>query len=157
MKLSEIKPLLRSAKDLQFVLPDGTNVPRHFHITEVGHVEKTFIDCGGTLRKERAINFQLFWSTDYQHRLEAEKLLSIIELSEEALSLEDLEIEVEYQMDTIGKYGLSFNGTSFLLVPKHTDCLAKDKCEIPQEKPRIRLSELKSLQGEVCSPTPGCC
>ena len=31
---------------------------------------------------------------------------------------EDLDNEVGYQQDTIGKFGLTFDGTIFVLVPK---------------------------------------
>ena len=34
--------------------------------------------------------------------------------------MEDLEIEVEYQVNTIGKYELDFNGTNFILTAKQT-------------------------------------
>ena len=60
-----------------------------------------------------------------------EKLLNIIELSEKVLKIADLEIELEYQADTIGKFGLDFDGQHFLLTDKQTNCLAKDKYGIP--------------------------
>ena len=44
---------------------------------------KKFIDCGGVIRDEKVINFQLWYSVDEDHRLEAEKLRKIIALSEE--------------------------------------------------------------------------
>ncbi|TRX59128.1 hypothetical protein FNH22_11430 [Fulvivirga sp. M361] len=157
MKLSEIKQALSQVNSIQFLLPDGEPVPAHFHITEVGRIDKHFIDCGGTIRKEAVIDFQLFTATDYDHRLSAQKLNSIIELSEAQLDLEDLEIEVEHQADTIGKYGLTFDGQYFQLTAKQTDCLAKDKCGIPQEKPRIRLSTLGVQQDISCEPGSGCC
>ncbi|MGK0335318.1 MAG: hypothetical protein ACI974_002146, partial [Paraglaciecola sp.] len=53
MLLSEIKTFLASTETLLINLPDGTPVPAHFHVTEVGEVSKTFVDCGGTLRRER--------------------------------------------------------------------------------------------------------
>ncbi|CAM4098801.1 hypothetical protein GILI108418_04590 [Gillisia limnaea] len=59
MKLSEIKDILRQADLLQFVLPDGNLVPRHFHVTEIGKVTKHYIDCGGTERLEEVINSTL--------------------------------------------------------------------------------------------------
>jgi len=31
-----------------FKLPEGTYLPAHFHMTEVGLVTKHFVDCGGT-------------------------------------------------------------------------------------------------------------
>lgn len=157
MTLSEIKKHLTELKSIEFKLPNGTLVPRHFHVTEVGKVSKSFIDCGGTLRQESKVNFQLWEADDYDHRLHPEKLLNIINLSEEKLQLRDVEIEVEYQSDTIGKYNLDFNNGSFLLVSTKTDCLAKDNCGIPVSKPKLKLSELQNQQASCCSPESGCC
>lgn len=124
-------------------------------MTEVGKITKNFIDCGGTVRKEEVVNFQLWNENDYDHRLHPEKLLNIIELSERVLDIEDLEIEVEYQADTIGKFGLDFDGKNFLLTTKQTDCLAKDKCGIPTEKPKPQSSEMQAEN--TCTPGSGCC
>ncbi len=155
MKLSEIKNHLNRLEEIAFKLPDGTFVPEHFHVTEVGQVTKHFIDCGGMVRKEEVVNFQLWNADDYNHRLHPEKLSSIIELSERILNIGNHEIEVEYQADTIGKFGLDFDGQSFILTSKQTDCLAKDQCGIPEKKPRVKLSELNS--SSTCAPGSGCC
>ena len=157
MILSEIKKHLRELDQIEFKLPNGKLVPAHFHVTEVGKISKTFIDCGGTLRQESVINFQLWEANDYDHRLHPEKLLNIIELSEAKLGLRDLEIEVEYQTNTIGKYHLDYDNGSFLLVSTKTDCLAKDNCGIPTTKPKLKLSELQSTNNACCSPESGCC
>ncbi len=149
MKLSEFKEIIKTKLTIAFELPDGKLVPSHFHVTEVGEITKKFIDCGGTVRNEKVVNFQLWEADDYNHRLHPEKLYSIIELSEKVLNLEDHEIEVEYQGVTIGKFGLEHNGGNFLLTTKMTDCLAKDKCDIPEET--------TSNEGECCSPSSGCC
>lgn len=155
MKLSEVKNKLNELNEISFQLPDGTMVPNHFHVTEVGKETKHFIDCGGTVRNEEVVNFQLWNANDYDHRLHPEKLLNIIELSEEVLGIEDLEIEVEYQAETIGKFGLDFKGNSFVLTGKQTDCLAKDQCGIPEEKPRIKMLDLNNQNS--CTPGGGCC
>lgn len=155
MKLSEVKKQLNQLEQITFMLPNGELVPNHFHVTEVGKVSKHFIDCGGTVRTEEVANFQLWNANDYDHSLHPEKLLNILELSEKVLGIEDLEIEVEYQGDTIGKYGLDFDGTNFLLITTQTDCLAKDKCGIPQEKPKVKLSQLQT--STTCQPNSGCC
>ncbi len=118
MKLSEIKSLLSTMKTVEFVLENGDRVPAHFHITEVGLINKHFIDCGGTVRMESNINFQLWNANDLDHRLDPSKLLSIIKLSESKLNLGDFEIEVEYQLSTIGKFGLTHNGSHFVLTNK---------------------------------------
>ncbi|WNW01419.1 DUF6428 family protein [Tenacibaculum sp. HL-MS23] len=155
MKLSEIKKHLASLKTIAFQLPNGDLVPNHFHVTEVGRVTKNFIDCGGTVRNEEVANFQLWEEDDYDHRLHPEKLTNIIELSEKVLNIADLDIEVEYQGATIGKYGLDFNGTNFVLTATKTDCLAKDNCGIPQEKPKMKLAQIQTQN--ACSPESGCC
>lgn len=155
MRLSEIKNKLNQLEKIAFQLPNGELVPSHFHVTEIGKITKHFIDCGGTVRNEEVVNFQLWNANDYDHRLHPEKLLNIIELSEKTLNIGDLEIEVEYQDDTIGKFGLDFDGKNFLLTNKQTDCLAKDKCGIPEEKPKLKLSELNNES--VCTPGGGCC
>nr|WP_299338709.1 DUF6428 family protein [Allomuricauda sp.] len=157
MKLSKIKEKLSNLDRISFKLPNGEIVPSHFHVTEVGKINKSFIDCGGTVRNEEVVSFQLWEANDYDHRLHPEKLVRIIELSESVLKLPDAEIEVEYQGDTIGKYGLDFDGVHFLLTQKVTDCLAKDKCGIPQEKPRIRLTQLAMAKNNGCEPGSGCC
>ena len=156
MKLSEIKTHLKNLKTIAFQLPNGELVPSHFHVTEVGKVVKDFIDCGGKVRREEVINFQLWEENDYDHRLHPEKLLHIIELSDKIFKFDDVEIEVEYQgAATIGKYNLDFDGQHFLLTSKVTACLAKEACGIPTEKPRIRISELGKVNS--CAPGSGCC
>jgi hypothetical protein len=156
MKLSEIKTFLKNQSELSFQLPNGELVPENFHVTEVGKVTRHFIDCGGKERKEEGVNFQLWATVDYNHRLHPEKLLQIITLSERVLDLQDGQIEVEYQGDnTIGKFGLAFEGNSFLLTSKQTDCLAKDKCDIPEKKPRLKMANLPAAG--ACTPGGGCC
>jgi len=157
MKLSEIKTHLHNAESVNFQLPNGTLVPEHFHVTEVGMITKDFIDCGGTVRHEKVANFQLWDANDYEHRLKANKLLNIIALSEKVLGIEDLEIEVEYQAETIGKYDLGFKDGTFLLVPKQTACLAMDKCGVPPQKQKLVMRELASSDSSCCTPGGGCC
>lgn len=157
MKLSQIKALLPTLDNVVFKLENGTFVPEHFHVTEVGMVTKNFIDCGGTIRNEKTVNFQLWNANDFEHRLKPTKLLNIIELSEKQLGIEDVEIEVEYQSDTIGKYALAFDGINFILQSKTTACLAQDQCGIPQEKQKVKLSELQTTNASCCSPNSGCC
>jgi hypothetical protein len=155
MKLSEIKEILPTLENVPFQLENGTFVPEHFHVTEVGIITKNFIDCGGVTRNEKVVNFQLWNANDFEHRLKPNKLLHIIKLSEDKLGIEDSEIEVEYQSDTIGKYDLEFNGKAFILKNKTTACLAHDQCGVPVEKQKFKLSEISSEP--CCSPDGNCC
>ena len=127
MKISEFKNHLSTISEVIFSLPDGSNVSSHYHITEVGFITKTYIDCGGTVREEKVANFQLWTAEDFDHRIQSEKILEIISKAEEEINLEDLEIEVEYQNETIGKYNLEFYDNKFHLSVTQTDCLAKEK------------------------------
>jgi hypothetical protein len=151
MKLSEVKKHLSTVETVTFELENGGLLPEHFHVTEVGVVSKNFIDCGGTVRNEKVANFQLWDANDFDHRLKPQKLLDIIALSEKVLGMEDLEIEVEYQSETIGKYELGFKGENFVLLSKQTNCLAQDKCGIPAEQ----FKENSNVT--VCTPGGGCC
>lgn len=155
MKLSEVKRALLEMNEVVFRLEDGTSVAAHFHVTEVGSVKRHFIDCGGTVRHEEAVNFQLWTAEDHDHRLAAEKLLKIIGMSEEKLGLKDVDVEVEYQGNTIGRYGLALQGNEFILTNRQTDCLAKDLCGIPQFKQKLNMAN--ATQEPCCAPGGGCC
>ncbi len=152
MNISEMKQSLAGLEAVNFRLPTGEYLPAHFHVTEVGLVTKHFIDCGGVERKETVANFQLWEAGDYDHRLAPQKFLHILNLSEKILGSEELGIEVEYQQDTIGKFGLLFDGKDFVLTPKQTACLAQDACGIPNA-----AFALPQLQVAGCTPGGGCC
>ncbi|CAD0006306.1 DUF6428 family protein [Flavobacterium salmonis] len=157
MKLSEIKQILNTVETVNFQLPNGSYVPEYFHVTEVGLITKNFIDCGGTVRKETVVNFQLWDANDFEHRLKPQKLIHIIELSEKVLGIEDFEIEVEYQDHTIGKYDLDFNGKDFQLLNKQTACLAQENCGTPKEKSKLNLTQLHTDNTNSCTPGGSCC
>lgn len=154
MNLQEFKNALNGLQSVEFILPKGNFVPAHFHVTEVGEITRHFIDCGGTERMEKKINFQLWVNVDKEHRLNADKLLKILAMSEQKLKFDNLEIEVEFQDDTIGKYGLEFDDNHFILTNLSTNCLAQDQCGIPKSKPKIRMG---SLGLSSCDPKSGCC
>ena len=156
MRLSEVKKSLENVQEVRFVLPNGTFVPVHFHVTEVGVITKNFIDCGSTVREEKVVNFQLWEANDFDHRLAPQKLKNIIELSEKVLNLQDAEVEVEYQQETIGKFNLGFDGVNFLLEATQTNCLAQDKCGIHAEKLKVNLADINK-PATTCTPGGGCC
>ncbi len=156
MKLQEVKSQLETATGVNFRLPNGEYVESHFHVTEVGEISKHFIDCGGTERIEKKVSFQLWSADDYDHRIHPEKLLKIINLSQDKLGIGNHEVEVEYQgTDSIQKYGLEFDGKDFVLSSKQTACLATDACGIP-EKVKLDLTNL-AAPANTCTPGGGCC
>jgi hypothetical protein len=136
MNLGSLKTSLRQhpAKNIRLILPDGDPIPADFHVTEVGHVVKAFIDCGGTLRRRETCLLQAWVSgNDPDHRLTAEKLARILGLSSKVVPSEDLEVEVEYEPCAVAQYKVESAGSAgdelhFQLAHKHTDCLAREGC-----------------------------
>ncbi len=154
MTLKELKHLLAAhpAKAVKLHLADGSEVPVHFHITEVGQVHKRFIDCGGKLRDEKHCRLQAWVASDVDHRIDATKLSRILDAARLAVPDDSLEVEVEYEAALISQYpvlsGSGRNGSIVLeLGTKHTDCLAKDVCGVP---------ETENVESGCCSGS-GCC
>lgn len=120
---------------MHWMLPDKSFVPAHYHITEVGRVQKDFIDCGGTVRSTKACVLQVWVANDVDHRLETTKLASIMKIATPLLHSEELPVEVEYEQGVISQYPIGGievtpSGLLFYLGTKHTACLAPEKCKV---------------------------
>ena len=147
MIVEQMNRMLRenNGSSLHFMLPTGEFVPPHFHVTEVGRVEKAFIDCGGTRRESASCVLQLWTAQDVDHRILAKKLSTIMTMAKPLLGSDDLPVEVEYGPEVAAHYWLSDiestpNGLLFVLAAKQTD-----SCFAPG-----------SLRSERCGPA-GCC
>ena len=120
---------------MHWMLPDKSFVPVHYHITEVGRVQKDFIDCGGTVRSIKTCVLQVWVANDVDHRLETTKLASIMEVAAPLLGSDNLPVEVEYEEGVISQYPIGGmevtpSGLLFSLGTKHTACLAPEKCTV---------------------------
>lgn len=135
MKTSEFKYQLEShpQAELRFILPDDDLIPAHAHITEIGRVDKTFIDCGSTVRKISSCNLQAWVADDVEHRLAPGKLAAVLATAAPLFGDDDLEVELEYEDCNLSQFPVLRSTTEagvliFHLGAKHTDCLAKDVC-----------------------------
>jgi hypothetical protein len=151
MNTNELKRLLEQNPDkkIHFILPDSGLIPVHFHITEVGHVRKDFIDCGGTQRSTSTCVLQAWVADDEDHSLTAGKLASILKLAGKILPSEDLAVEIEFEAPLISQFPvesaeMTAEAVVFHLTTKHTDCLAKEKCGVESVS-------------SCCSAESGCC
>src|SRR5438105_11417294 len=99
MTVGELRSFLAQALDngLHLMLPDGDFVPAHFHVTEIGRVQKDFIDCGGTTRSAVSCLLQVWVAEDAAHRLTTSKLAAILRLAAPLLGSDQLPVEVEYE------------------------------------------------------------
>jgi hypothetical protein len=146
MNVNELVPLLELNRDsaLSIVLPTGEFIPAHFHVTEIGRIEKNFIDCGGTRRESVSCMLQAWTADDLDHRLTAGKLATIFKMAQPILKSTELPVEIEYGPDVASQYSLTGadvidTAIHLRLAGKRTDCLAKEKRGVK----------------ECCAP--GCC
>ena len=138
MKVAELKASLSQhpERPIRFVLPTGSKIPPHAHVTEVARNEKQFVDCGGTFRTDTTCRVQAWTADDTDHRLTAGKLLTIFEKGARILKSDDLDVEIECEAPFISHFPVSSihpEGEALLihLATKHTACLAEDKCMSP--------------------------
>jgi hypothetical protein len=135
MTIRDLHLILERAGDrlIEVRLPSGDRIPPHFHVTEVGRVDRNFIDCGGTVRHAASCMLQTWTADDYGHRLKSAKLARIIRTAEPLLKSWDLPAELEYGADVASQYAitdfdLSDDAIVLTLAGKKADCLAPDRC-----------------------------
>lgn len=142
MNLTALKDILSKNPTalVRFRLPDGSLSALHMHITEVGLVVKSFIDCGGTKRSTSYCLLQSWVADDIEHRLSAGKLHSIIEKAATLLGETDLAVELEHQLEYATQFVLvsaeiESHELVVVLAGKHTACLAPEICcpTLPEE------------------------
>ncbi len=159
MNLSELKSLLADHPDRHFRirLPDGGAVPVSFHVTEVGRVQKTFLDCGGKLRESATCQLQVWVGPDYDHRIETGKMAAILNKAKDYLTDGTIPVEVEYEDQVISQYTIegheiTADAVILKLAHKHTECLAPELCGLPAIE---RLPAIGGIPSR-CGPA-GCC
>ena len=141
---------------LRFIRSDGAPIPSHAHITEVGHVTRRFIDCGGLMHEPVHTCLLQTWMSDSDpdHRLTGETFGKILSLGKQVLPQADLEVEIEYEADgmvtqapVIGAAGAGPE-LHIQLGSKHTHCLARERRETE-----------RTVAGEICRPREqaACC
>lgn len=108
MELIQLLDILKNHPDrsMRIVLPTGTSIPAHFHVTEVGHIQKRFVDCGGTLRSSASCLLQIWVANDLDHRLDSTKLSKIIEKGLGLFDNQHISVEIEYEQGVLSQYPL---------------------------------------------------
>lgn len=163
MKLVELKRHLSQfpSANMRFLLPDGSFVPAHAHVTEVARIDKQFVDCGGTLRNDSVCRLQTWVADDFHHRLTAGKLLKILDQAKSFLVSDDLEVDIEHEAGLISQFPLeaieaSQNEIILRLTERHTACLAPDKCK-PVSPTQPVYANPMDFNFRKEHPSVGCC
>lgn len=135
MTVSALRAVLSAAPSLPIsvVWPDGEPIEAHFHVTEIGRVQRDFVDCGGTVRRVVTCLLQTWVGDDVDHRITGDQLLRAFAHAVPILGGEDLPVELEYEACNVVQLKIvSAKVESDTLVirlgKKHTDCLAKELC-----------------------------
>jgi hypothetical protein len=138
MKLSELRATLEKYPNTfpRFLLPSGEQVPPHAHVTEVGHVVKNFIDCGGVIGKSETVVLQTHVGSDMDHRLSSGRLAKILQLGERVLPHDQFEVAVEYDCCVVSQYPVQETKRDrehldVYLGKSRTQCLARERQTSP--------------------------
>lgn len=162
MTLGELKAVLSGSGDahVRFRLPSGAPVAAHAHVTEVARVDKRFIDCGGTFRRESWCRLQTWVADDVGHRLTAGRLLGALVKAAPTLDADadGLGVDVEHEDGVVSQYPLlkvaAEPGAVVLeLGQRHTDCLAKELC-VPAPVQAAPITFGRRPAAVVSAPAP---
>jgi hypothetical protein len=136
MKLHKLQSLLAEYQNTfpRFVLPDGDYVPAHAHVTEVGHLVRNFIDCGGITGREEKVLLQTHVGDDKEHRLRSDRLATILRLANRVLPDADLDVDVEYDCCVVAQYPIAEakpddEHLNLILQRGRTQCRARERRE----------------------------
>jgi hypothetical protein len=134
MKFHDLENALQANPELfpRFVLPDGDCVPAHAHITEVGHVVRNFIDCGGLTGKEEKVVLQTHVGNDADHRLRSDRFAEILQLGSRVIPSADLDVDVEYDCCVVAQYPIAEitpdgEHLNLILQRGRTQCRARER------------------------------
>jgi Family of unknown function (DUF6428) len=136
MKLHDLQKILADypAALPRFVLPDGEYIPAHAHVTEVGHVVRKFIDCGGMIGKDEKVLLQTHVGDDIGHRLSSDRFSKILQLGTRVLPTSDLDVDVEYDCCVVAHYPFAEakpkgEYLDLVLQRSRTQCRARERRE----------------------------
>jgi hypothetical protein len=146
MKVEQLMEFLEGSEEdvpVSIAFP-GREVPAHFHVTEIGRVEKVFVDCGGALRMNNYCSMQIWVANDVDHRITPKKLHDMICKSEALVSLNDLPVMIEYGEEVVSLYELKdVRYGRLYMEPKKAECLAPEVCG-------VEVLENKCCSGDGC-------
>ena len=151
MKFHDLQSALQTNPKLfpRFVLPDGDCIPAHAHVTEVGHVVRSFIDCGGLSGREEKVVLQAHVGNDTNHRLRSDRFAKILQLGNRVIPSGDLDVDVEYDCCVVAQYPIAKatpdgKHLNLILRKGRTQCRARERRE-------------SDTSGDCCATSAACC
>ena len=137
MTLRDLQEMLKkhASSFPRFVLPDRSYIPAHAHLTEVSHLVRNFIDCGGMIGKEEKIVLQTHVGDDKEHRLRSDRFAKILQLGTRVIPSAELHVDVEYDCCVVAQYPIARaqsegNYLNLVLQRGRTQCRARERREV---------------------------
>lgn len=151
MTLNDLQNLLdvNPKRFLRFVLPNGDYISAHAHVTEVGHLVRNFIDCGGLTGKEEKVVLQTHVGSDTDHRLQSDRFAKILRLGNRIISNADLDVDVEYDCCVVAQYPISEAAAD----GEHLDLILRRG----QTRCRARERREPKTTADCCATSAACC
>jgi hypothetical protein len=133
----------------RFVLPDGDYIPAHAHVTEVGHVVRNFIDCGGLIGKEEKIVLQTHVGNDTDHRLRSDRFAKILRLGNRVIPSANLDVDIEHDCCVVAQYPIGETKSD----GDYLDIMLR------RGRTRCRARERRKSQAatDCCATSTACC
>jgi hypothetical protein len=133
----------------RFVLPNGDCIPAHAHVTEIGHVVRNFIDCGGLTGKEEKAVLQTHVGNDTDHRLRSDRFAKILRLGNRVIPSADLNVDIEYDCCVVAQYPIAEarpdgDHLNLILRRGRTQCRARERRE-------------RETATDCCATSAACC
>jgi hypothetical protein len=151
MMFHDLQNVLAANPELfpRFVLPDGDYIPAHAHVTEIGHVVRNFIDCGGLTGKEEKAVLQTHVGNDTDHRLRSDRFAKILRLGNRVIPSADLNVDVEYDCCVVAQYPIAEarpdgDHLNLILRRGRTQCRARERRE-------------RETATDCCATSAACC
>jgi hypothetical protein len=118
----------------RFVLPSGDYIPAHAHVTEVGHVVRNFVDCGGLTGQEEKVVLQAHVGGDTDHRLRSDRFAKILRFGNRVIPNANLDVDVEYDCCVVAQYPITEatpdgEHLNLILQRGRTQCRARERRE----------------------------
>ena len=149
MTLDDLQNALEADPTLfpRFVLPDGDYIPAHVHVTEVGHVVRNFIDCGGLIGSEEKIVLQTHVGSDTDHRLRSDRFAKILRLGNRVIPSANLDVDVEYDCCVVAQYPIA----EVKADGEHLNLI------LHRSRTQCRARERRDSETAPCCATPAAC
>lgn len=84
---------------LRIMLPNGELIPEHFHISEIGKVDKTFVDVSNTQREVHICVLKVWVGHDVEYRLIKSKLNALLSRAR-SIYADNSPMAIEYGNET---------------------------------------------------------